>query len=99
LPQRQRHLERRFRTPAGNDDSRGPFAEADQLRILPCSRREPLRPDVQRLEQVRLADAVRPDRQDDPVRERQVERRVRPVLAERELVDQPASRIGMIRYT
>jgi hypothetical protein len=99
VPQRQRRLERRLRTTAGDDDPRSLLPEADQLRVLPCPRREPLRADVQRLEQVRFADAVRADREDDPVRERQVERRVRPVLAERELVDQPASRIGMIRYT
>jgi hypothetical protein len=55
---------------------------------------------VQRLEQVRLADAVPPDDEDDPLGEVEVERRVRPVLAERYVLDdQPARRIGMIRYT
>jgi hypothetical protein len=99
VPQGQRHLERRLRAAAGDDDARRLLAEADQLRVLARARREPLGADVQRLEQVRLADAVRPDREDDPARERQVERCVRPVLAERQLVDQPARRIGMIRYT
>jgi hypothetical protein len=46
-------------------NSRGRCAETDQLRIRPRSRREALRRDVQRLEQVRLADAVRPDRQQE----------------------------------
>ncbi len=60
----------------------------------PCVR------DVQRLEQVRLAGAVSTHHEDDPLREVEVERRVRPVLTERYVIaDQPASRIGMIRYT
>jgi hypothetical protein len=99
MSQRQRHVERRSRAPAGDDDPRRLLAEADQLRVLASPRGEPLCADMQRLEQVRLAGAVRPDRENDPVRERQVERRVRPVLTERQLVDQPARRIGMIRYT
>jgi hypothetical protein len=99
VSQRQRHLERRPRPAAGDRDPGRLLAEADQLSILTRPRREPLRADMQRLEQVRLADAVWPDGENDPVRERQVERRVRPVLAERQMVDQPARRIGMIRYT
>jgi hypothetical protein len=55
---------------------------------------------VQRLEQVRLAGAVPADDEDDARDEVEVERRVRPVLAERYAIDdQPARRIGMIRYT
>jgi hypothetical protein len=55
---------------------------------------------VQRLEQVRLPDAVRPDDEHEPWLEIEVERRVRPVPAERYVLDdQPARRIGMIRYT
>jgi hypothetical protein len=54
---------------------------------------------VERLEQIRLAGTVRADDQNDPVGERQVERRVRAVLTERQTVDQPARRIGMIKYT
>jgi hypothetical protein len=62
--------------------------------------REPLRREVQRLEQVRLAGAVPADDEDDARDEVEVERRVRPVLAERYAIDdQPARRIGMIRYT
>jgi hypothetical protein len=41
-------------------------AEADELRVVRRPRREALRPDVERLEQVRLAGAVRPDRQHEP---------------------------------
>jgi hypothetical protein len=37
---------------------------------------------VQRLEQVRLADAVGADDEDDPRRERELERRVRPKVPE-----------------
>jgi hypothetical protein len=55
---------------------------------------------VQGLEQVRLADAVPPDDEYDAGCEVEVELRVRPVLAERYAADdQPARRIGMIRYT
>jgi hypothetical protein len=62
------------------------------------ARREALRRDVERLEQVRLARAVAADDEDDPGREVEVERGIRPVLAERYVIaDQPARRIGMIR--
>jgi hypothetical protein len=88
-----------LRACAGNRDSRRLLPEADQLRVLSRAWREALGADVQRLEQVRLADAVRPDGKDDAVGERQVEGRVRAVLAERQVLDQPARRIGMIRYT
>jgi hypothetical protein len=55
---------------------------------------------VERLEQVGLADTVAADDENDPGREVEVERRVRPIPAERYAIDdQPASRIGMIRYT
>ena len=85
---------------AGEFDSRRALAEANQLRVVSCAGREPLRGDVQRLEQVRLAGAVSTDHEDDPLREVEVERRVRPVLTERYVIaDQPASLIGMIRYT
>ena len=86
---------------AADHDAAGRLAEADQLRVLPRARREALRRDVQRLEQVRLADAVSPDDEHDPRREREVERRVRAVVAKGYAgwSDQPARRIGMIRYT
>jgi hypothetical protein len=64
------------------------------------TRREALRREVERLEQIRLADAVATDDEYDPGREVEVERRVRPIPAERYAIDdQPARRIGMIRYT
>ena len=102
LPLAERHgeLERRRATAAANRDACGRLAEANELRVLAGARREPLRRDVQRLEQVRLPDAVRPDGEHDARLEVEIERRVRPVLAKSDVLDdQPASRIGMIRYT
>ena len=64
-----------FRVALG-DHARSRLAEADQLRVLPRARREALRHHVQRLEQVRLADAVAADDEDDPRVECEVERRV-----------------------
>ena len=64
-----------LRTPL-DDDARGRLAEADQLRVLARARREALRHHVQRLEQVRLADAVAADDEDDSRLECEVERRV-----------------------
>ena len=75
------------------------LAEADQLRVGARARREPLRADVQRLEQVRLAGAVRAHGENEPGLERQLQTRVRPeVREEYRGDDQPARRIGMIRY-
>jgi hypothetical protein len=55
---------------------------------------------MKRLEQVRLADAVRADDEHDARRKREIELGVRAVLPERQSLDnQPASLIGMIRYT
>jgi hypothetical protein len=80
--------------------TRGRLAELDQLAVVASARRKALRCEVERLEQVRLADAVAADDEDDPGREVEVERRVRPIPAERYAIDdQPARRIGMIRYT
>ena len=74
------------------------LAEPDQPRLRARPRREALRPDVQRLEQVRLPGAVRPDHQHEPRLEREVERGVRAKAPERDpRDDQPASLIGMIR--
>jgi hypothetical protein len=52
--------------PATHGDPRRRLAETDELRVGARPRREPLRADVERLEQVRLADAVRADREDEP---------------------------------
>jgi hypothetical protein len=54
------------------------------------ARRKALRRDVQRLEQVRLADAVRPDDENEAGRERQVERGVRPVTTKRDVANDQA---------
>jgi hypothetical protein len=72
-------------------DPRGLGAEANELSIVPAPRREALRPDVERLEQIRLARAVPADRQYEPRGQLQLERRVRAVVAKRDFVDdQPA---------
>ena len=74
-------------------------AETNELRVVAAARRETLRADVQRLEQVRLAGAVLTDREHDPRLQIQLERGVGAIVAERERPnDQPARRIGMIRY-
>jgi hypothetical protein len=84
----------------GHHHAGGVLAEADQLGVVTGPRREALRCQVQRLEQVRLADPVPADDENDPRREAEIERRIRPVPAERyAIADQPARRIGMIRYT
>src|SRR5205807_5499325 len=80
-------------------DTGGLLSEADQLRVLARPRREALRADVQRPEQVRLAGAVRTDEEDEPVRQPQLQPRIRAKVGERDRIDdQPARRIGMIRY-
>ena len=82
----------------------GAFAEADELRVGACPRREALRADVQRLEQVRLAGAVRADDEHEAGLELELEPRVRAEVPKRDSVDDqtvtvlPGSRIGMIRY-
>jgi hypothetical protein len=54
---------------------------------------------VERLEEVRLAGAVLADDEYEARAEGQVEGRVRAVVPERDpLDDQPARRMGMIRY-
>ena len=52
------------------------LAEADQLGVRARARREPLRAEMERLEQVRLAGAVLAHDEHDPGREREVERGV-----------------------
>jgi hypothetical protein len=54
---------------------------------------------MQRLEEVRLAGAVRTDDEHEPRLQLELELRVRADVPERDrLNDQPAKRIGMIRY-
>jgi len=76
LAKRHRELERCSVARPYDDRSSRRLTKANQLCVLPRARREALRRDVQRLEQVGLADAVSPDDQDDPRRECEVERRV-----------------------
>ena len=79
-------LQRHRRPAAAHGDPRRRLAEADQLRVLPRPRREALRRDVERLEQVRLPDPVRPNREDEPRPQREVEPLVRPEVAERDVL-------------
>ena len=80
-------------------NSRSLLAEPDESRVAARPRREALRPDVQRLEEVRLARAVRAHDEDEARREIEIEPRIGAEVSERRRPnDQPASRIGMIRY-
>jgi len=76
LTQRHCELERRSAARSLDDDPRSRLPETNQLGVLPRARREALSRNVQRLEQVRLADAVASDDQDDSRRQCEVERRV-----------------------
>jgi hypothetical protein len=80
-------LERGLTPRAVERDRRRLVAEADQVAVGPRSRREALRADVQRLEQVRLAGAVLADDEYDARRERELQLRVGAVTAERDAVD------------
>src|SRR5581483_10923920 len=74
-------------------------AVADEPGVEAGARGEALRAHVQRLEQVRLADPVRAHREHQPGLERQLQALVGAELAQLQLADdQPASRMGMIRY-
>ena len=74
-------------------------AEANHLGIAPRTRREPLRTDMQSLEEVRLSCPVRAVQEHDSRLEAELQAGVRAEVPERDLADdQPASRIGMIRY-
>ena len=88
----------RRRAPTAQRHPGGALAEADQLRVGARARREALRADVQRLEQVRLAGAVRPDDEHEPRLEVEVEPGVRAEVAERDVRDdqpgRPSRRAG-----
>jgi hypothetical protein len=57
-----------------------------------------LRADVQRLEEVRLAGAVRPDGENEPGSQLELESLVGAEVSEPDVLDdQPGSRIGMIK--
>jgi hypothetical protein len=68
------------------------LAEVDELALAPRPRRESLRADVQRLEQVRLPRAVRADDEDDAGREPEVESAIRAVVPKRDAADDQLSR-------
>jgi hypothetical protein len=64
--------------------------EADDLRVAPRARRETLRPDVQRFQEVRLAGTVSACDEDDAGLERQLELTVGPEVSECEVADDQA---------
>ena len=71
----------------------------DELAVRTSARREALRRNVQAFEQIRFPRAVLTHNQDESGRKFEVECRVRTEATERESADdQPASRIGMMRY-
>jgi hypothetical protein len=85
----ERHLEL-HRCPAPlspQPDPAGALTEADELRIGAGPRREPLRPDVQRLEQVGLPRTVRSDDEHQPRFQVEVETSVRPNVPKRDRFD------------
>jgi hypothetical protein len=65
----------------GHRDPRRGGAEADELRVDARPRRERLAPDVERLEQVRLADTVCARDENEAGLEVELERAVRAVVA------------------
>jgi hypothetical protein len=66
-------------------------SEADQLRVVARSRRESLRADVERLEEIRLACAVRPRDEHDPGLELELEACVRAEVALRDFAGDEGS--------
>src|SRR6266516_4564471 len=101
--------ERRRRPLAGDPHSPALRAETHHLCIGAGPRREALSTDMEGLEQVRLAGAVRARDEDDPGLQLELEPGVGAEIAKRQLADgepaggrvtgaQPASRIGMMRY-
>ena len=92
-------LERRVAPRPLRHHAAGALAEPDELRVLPRSRREALRRDMERLEQVRLARAVRPHDEHETLRQPELERRVRADVPERDRLDDQVvgSLIGITR--
>jgi hypothetical protein len=72
---------------AAERDAACVFTEANQLCVGPRPRRKTLRADVQRLEQIRLAGAVRAGDEDEARFELQVEPGVRADVPERDGAD------------
>src|SRR5439155_1679522 len=80
-------------------DPAGPFAEPNELRIGPSARRKALGSHVQRLEQVRLAGAVRPDDEHQSRLEVEVEASVRPDVAQRNRADDQPGRLPSLSFS
>ena len=75
------------------------MAEADEVRVEPGPRREPLGRDVKRLQKIGLARTVRPGGEDEPGLEGEIEIGVGAEVAKCEARDdQSGSRMGMMRY-
>jgi hypothetical protein len=83
-------LEPRAGAVARQRDPRAVRSEADQVCVAPCPRREALRADVQRLEEVRLPGSVRPDDERQPWLQLELEPRVRAEIPKRDAVDDQA---------
>src|SRR5262249_483207 len=92
-------LESRAGAGAGQGDPRAVRSKPNQVRVAARPRREALRADVQRLEEVGLPRAVGTHDEHKPRLQLELELGVGAVVPERNGADdQPASRIGMIRY-
>ena len=93
LAELERHfeLDLRLTARAAQRDAALPLPEAHELCVRSRSRREALRADVQRFEQVRLPRAVRPDSEHEPRLQVEVEARVRANVAKRDSVDDQVS--------
>jgi hypothetical protein len=79
-----------------NSHARSALAEANQLSVGARSGRESLRREMQALEQIRLASAVRADSEHDPRFQRELEPWIRPVVPEFERPDdQPATKASL----
>jgi hypothetical protein len=88
----QRHLERDGppRALSLERDPGAGRAEADELLVGTRARREALRADVERFEQVRLAGAVRPGDEDEPGLQPELEAFVAAEVSERDVPDDQA---------
>jgi hypothetical protein len=74
-------------------DERGCVTGADHARVAPRARREALRAEMDRLEEVRLTRTVLTRDEDDARGEAQIERRVRAEAPERDVRDVQAARL------
>jgi hypothetical protein len=72
-------------------DRRGRLAEPDEPGVGARARRKPLGPEMHRLEEVRLPGSVLARHEHDAGREREVERRIRAEVPERDVRDDQAA--------